>query len=187
MTDPNELQQQGVKLFRQHEYEAASEIFQQAREAYQQANQPDMAAEMQVNIGLVQRALGRHDQALALMREALQIFQEMGDRKREAQVLGNMGGVFAAQRDTEQAMTCYRQAAETFKALGEEEFYGQTLLAIGDLQIKSGHVMAGAAAYEAGLQSLKEVSGPQKILKGLMNVKRRLMGGSSPASLPDDE
>ncbi len=186
MSTASELQEQGIRLFRQRDYEAAAELFQQAREAYAAASQPDMAAEMEVNLGLVHRALGQHDQALALMQQALQFFRQQGDRRREAQVLGNMGGVYAAQGDTEQAMTCYRQAADTFHELGEDRLYKETLLALGDLQVRQGRIMAGAAAYEVGLEGADDLTPTQRILKGLLGIKRRLTGGAPPAPPPGE-
>jgi len=182
-----ELQQEGIQFFQQREYEAAAQRFQQAREAYEAAGQQDMAAEMRVNLGLVHRALGEYDRAAALMHEALAFFSEINDEKRAAQVLGNLGGVYAAQGDTEQALTCYRQAADILKAQGEEELYGKTLLAMGDLQVRSGQVMSGAALYEVGLDSIDDLSGTQKILKGLLGIKRRLIGGPPLPPAAEDE
>ncbi|MBN1964282.1 MAG: tetratricopeptide repeat protein [Anaerolineae bacterium] len=190
MSSANELQQQGIKLFQQRDYEAAAERFRQAQAAYEAEDAPDMAAEMMVNIGLVHRALGEHELALDMMQNALAFFSEQGDQMREAQVLGNMGGVYAAQGDREQATTCYRQAADVFHELGEEELYGQTLIALGDLQVKSGQIMSGAATYEVGLDSVKALSGTQKVLKGLLGIRRRLTGVGAPPIMPgsvDDE
>ncbi len=90
--------------------------------------------------------------------------------------------MYAAQGNTEQAMTCYRQAADTFLELGEDELYGQTLLALGDLQMRKGKFMAGAATYEVGLESVKDLSPTQKVLKGLMGIRRRLTGMGAPPS-----
>nr|PZN52114.1 MAG: hypothetical protein DIU68_15180 [Chloroflexota bacterium] len=63
MTDAQQLQEQGVKLFRQRDYEAAARVFEQAKLAYEADGQPLLAAEMQTNIGLVHRALGENQQA----------------------------------------------------------------------------------------------------------------------------
>lgn len=181
-----ELQQQGVKLFQQHELEAAADLFQQAAAAYDGEGQPDMAIEMKVNLALVYRTMGDHRQALSLMQEALAFFQAAGDQNREAQVLGNMGGTYAAQGDSEQAITCYRQAADIFHALGEEKHYGETLLALGALQVRSGQVMSGATTYEVGLDSIEDPTPQQKMLRGLFGIKRRLTGmGAPPPEAPD--
>lgn len=178
MSTAQELQDQGVKLFKQHDYEAAARTFDQAREAYLAEGKADLAAEMQTNIGLVHRSLGEHQQALDAMQGALQTFQEQNDTLRVAKVLGNMGGVYAAMGDKEQAYNCYRQAADIFQELGEKKLYGETMIAMGDLQMREGKVMTGASTYEVGLENLDELSPTQKVLKGLMGIRNRLTGGS---------
>ena len=177
MSQAQELQDKGIKLFQQKDYEASARVFQQAQEAYEAEGNTAMVAEMQTNIGLVHRALGENQQALELMQQALHVFQDSGDTRRAAMVLGNMGGVYAALSDKEQAYQCYRQAADIFEELGEKKLYGETLVAMGDLQIRDGKVMAGAATYEVGLEQLEELSASQKIIKGLLGVRNRLMGG----------
>jgi tetratricopeptide (TPR) repeat protein len=171
MATAKELQDQGVKLYQQKDYEAAARTFQQAQEAYAEEGRKDMVAEMQTNIGLVHRALGEHQQALNIMQTALLTFQEQGDPLRAAQVLGNMGGVYLELDDKEQAYNCYRQAADVFQELGEKQLYGETLLAMGALQLKDGKFMAGAATYEVGLEQLDNLTTSQKILQKLIGFR----------------
>jgi len=177
MSTAQELQDQGIKRFQQKDYEAAARIFQQAQDAYEADARKDMVAEMQTNIGLVHRALGEHQQALDMMQGALAIFQELGDSIRAAKVLGNMGGVYVALGDKEQAYNCYRQAADVFEEQGEKKLYGETLIAMGDLQVRDGKLLVGAATYEAGLEQLDNLSATQKVLKGLLGIRNRLVGG----------
>lgn len=177
MSQAQEFQQQGVKLFQQHDYEAASRAFRQAQEAYEADGDKGMVAEMQTNIGLVHRSLGENQQALESMQAALVTFQEMNDGRRAAMVLGNLGGVYVALGDREQAYNCYRQAADIFEEIGEKKLYGETLIAMGDLQVRDGKVLAGAATYEVGLENLDELSASQKIIKGLLGFRNKLTGG----------
>ena len=177
MSTAQEFQDQGVKLFQQKDYEAAARVFRQALDAYEAENKKDMVAEMQTNIGLVHRALGEHQQALDTMQAALAIFQELNDPVRAAKVLGNLGGVYAALDDKEQAYNCYRQAADVFEEQGEKKLYGETLIAMGDLQVKGGKLMMGAATYEAGLEQLDDLSASQKVIKGLLGIRNKLVGG----------
>lgn len=174
------LQEQGIKLYGQQDYEAAARVFKQARDAYEAAEQPDMAAEMQTNIGLVHRALGEHQQALDAMQAALRVFEDQGDQLRTAQVLGNMGGVYLEVGDKEQAYNCYRQAADTFRDLGEERMYGETLIAMARMQFRDGKIWPAAATYEVGLEHLDNLTFSQKVLKRLINVRNRLAGGGLP-------
>lgn len=163
MATGHELQAQGITLFEQHDYEAAARAFQQAESAFAEASQPDMVAEMKVNIGLVHRALGENQQALELMQEAVRTFQAHNDPLRTAQVQGNMGGVYAALNDSEKAHQVYRQAADTFKALGETQMYARTLIALGGLQLRAGKYFEGAATFEAAYSMLERLTLPQRV------------------------
>ena len=177
MTQAQDLQQEGVKLFQQHDYEAAARTFRQAQEAYEADGDKTMVAEMQTNIGLVHRSLGENQQALEVMQAALATFQGMNDARRSAMVVGNLGGVYVALGDREQAYNCYRQAADIFEDIGEKKLYGETLIAMGDLQVRDGKVMAGAATYEVGLENLDELSASQKVIKGLLGFRNKITGG----------
>jgi tetratricopeptide (TPR) repeat protein len=178
MSTGDELQAQGIKLYAQHDYEAAGRAFQEAQTAYEQNNQPDMVAEMQVNMGLVHRALGEHQQALEMMQEALHTFQNLGDKKRSAQVLGNLGGVYLALSDKEQAFSAYRQAADIFLELEETQLYSETMMALGSLQVRDGKLFAGAAMYQVGLEALEDPNPRQKLMKRLASVITSLSGGN---------
>jgi hypothetical protein len=45
------------------------------------------------------------------------------------------------------------------------------------LQVRDGKLGAGAATYEAGLSELDNLSAGQRVLKGLIGIRNRLMGG----------
>ncbi len=169
-----ELQDQGVKLFMQHEYEAAADVFKQAQGAYDAEGKKDLAAEI------------NYDDAIKLMTGAQQVFHDMNDRSREAQVIGNLGGVYLSQGNSEQAVTLYREAADTFRELKDEERYGQTLLAIADVQMKSGKLGEAMVTYEIALENIKSPNFRQKILKGLIGVKNRVAGGGAPVVAKDE-
>jgi len=179
MSNAAELKEQGIALFKQHDYEAAARIFQQAKDAYAADGQTDMVAEMKVNIGLVHRSLGESQQALELIEEALHTFQDLGDQMRIAQVQGNLGGVYQALNDKERAELAYRQAAEIFKELGEEELYSDTMIALGAMQFRDGKIFMGAATYQIALERKQKLTGPQKILKSLTGVISKLNGNAA--------
>ncbi|HVU15102.1 MAG TPA: tetratricopeptide repeat protein [Phototrophicaceae bacterium] len=176
MSSAKELQEQGVKLYTQKEYEAAARTFTQAMEQYEADGQKDMAAEMQVNIGLVHRDLGERQQALDAMQEALHTFQSMNDKLRTAMTLGNMGGVYAGLGDKEQAFNCYRNAADLFDELGEKKMHGETMVAIASLQLRDGKLAAGADTYAVGLDELDDLTAGQKVLKGLIGARKKIIG-----------
>lgn len=176
MTTAQELQARGVKLFQQKDFEAAAQQFHQAQEAYEAEGQRDLAAEMRVNLGLVHRTLGENQQALDEMQAALAVFQELDDDIRTAKTLGNMGGVYVELNDHEQAYNCYRLAADIFEARGEKKLYGETLMAIGALQVDERKLAQGAATYEVGLEQMDELSPRQKVIKSLLGIRNKLTG-----------
>lgn len=181
MSSAEALQEQGIKQFQQKEFEEAARLFQEASTAYEAEGQRDLAAEMQVNLGLTRRSMGANQDALDLMGQALIVFNELEDHKRSAMVLGNMGGVYVALGDKEQAAECYRDAADIFEELGEKKLHGETLLAIANLQMSNRKVTDAAATYEAGLSELDNLSVSQKMIKGLIGFKNSLIGGGKPS------
>ena len=176
MSSAQELQDQGVKLFGQKEYEAAARTFGQAMEQYEADGNKAVAAEMQVNIGLVHRALGEHQQALDAMQAALHTFQSSDDKLHTAMTLGNIGGVYAALGDKEQAYNCYRNAADLFDEVGEKKMHGETMVAMASLQVRDGKLSAGADTYAVGLDELDNLTAGQKLLKGLIGVRKKILG-----------
>ncbi len=189
MSNADQLKDQGVELYQTHQYEQAIKVFEQAKRAYMEDSREDMAAEMLANIGLVHRSLGEGQQALDAMSEALAIFQKRQDALHTAQVLANMGGVYAKMDDREQAYNTYRQAADIFEELDEREMYGQTLLAMGRLQLDEGKFMAGAATYSVALENIDNPTWQQRMIKNLGGTVNRLLGTETPggSSAPVDD
>lgn len=176
ITKGDMLKEEGVKLFAQHDYEAANRSFQQAKDAYESENNYVMVAEMKVNIGLVHRSLGESQQALDLMLEALHFFQDKHDKMRIAQVQGNLGGVYLALNDIDKAESAYRDAANLFKELGHTDLHSDTLQALGRLQLTNGRFLAGATNYQTALMGRSNLSFQQRIILTLSNLISRVMG-----------
>ena len=178
MTHAETMKEQGIALYNQHDYEAAARAFQQAKDAYSEADQHDMVAEMKVNIGLVHRELGEAQQALELMQEALRTFEDMSDKLRTAQVLGNLGGVYQALGDKEQAELSYRKAANLFRELGDERLYSDTLMALGAMQVRDFKFFQGAATYMVALEKREDLNAKQRIIKRLAGLVARISGAN---------
>jgi tetratricopeptide (TPR) repeat protein len=185
MTTADELKEQGIRQFQEQDYEEAAETFRAAAAEYEDAGVADMVAEMQVNLGLALHMMGEHESALEQMNMAHQVFVQINDSSRIAQALGNMGRVHARMGNSEQAITNYREAATIFQELDDQDNYGQTILAIADLQLRSGQLMKAAATYEIGLDYVKNPNPRQKLMKGLLSLKNRIVGGGAPRG--DDE
>jgi len=181
MPTADELKEQGVAEYLRGDYERAAETFRAAAAHYEEDGVGEMVAEMKVNLGLALHSLGQHNAALEQMTEAHAVFVQMNDVRRTAQALGNMARVYAGQGNSEQAITNYREAAAIFNELGDEESYGQTVLAIADLQLRGGQIMKAAATYEVGLDFIKNPNTRQKVMKKLLGLRNRMSGGGPSA------
>jgi tetratricopeptide (TPR) repeat protein len=176
MSTGSELQIKATRLFEKGKYEDAAEAFTEALEAYQQEGTGDLAAEMRVNLGLAKRELGDFEGAITEMQAGLAYFKETEDRLREAQTMGNMALAYSKAEDQEQAQTMYRAAARIFREIEEDEYYGETILALSDMQFRSGNLVEALATFEVGLEHIRNKNHRQKMLKQLLVLKNRLSG-----------
>jgi tetratricopeptide (TPR) repeat protein len=173
----SELKEEGLRLFQEGLYEEAVSRFRQAQEMFAAEGDETEAAEMVNNLGVVYRVQGRWDEAIAALEEARAAFVRLGDRNREAQTLGNLGGLYASKHERDKARDCLRQAADIFAELGDTQRQGETLLALGVQMWKTGDRSGGLATYEAGLQTLQKPTVNQRMLRALLSLRTRLLGG----------
>jgi tetratricopeptide (TPR) repeat protein len=188
MPTGDELKDKGVDQYMRGDLDEAVETFRAAIDAYEDAGAADMVAEMQVNLGLALHMLGQSEEALKQMNMAHQVFLQMGDQNRTAQALGNMARVYAKLGNTEQALTNYREASALFIELGDENNYGETVMAIADLQFRSGQLMTAAATAEVALEYIKNPNARQKVMKRMLAFRNKMTGGGlPPASAGSDD
>jgi tetratricopeptide (TPR) repeat protein len=171
-----DMKEEGLRLFQEGLYPEAADRFERAREMFVAEQEEVEAAEMLNNLGVIHRMQRDWDEAISALEEARTAFTRLGDRNREAQVLGNLGGLYASQGKREKAKQCLEDAASLFADLGDEQRHGETLLALGVQHWKSGDRQKGLTAYQTGLQVLKKPSVGQKALRGLLNLRSRLLG-----------
>jgi tetratricopeptide (TPR) repeat protein len=176
-TSAQELKEEGLRLFREGLYEEAAAKFEQAQEMFTAEENEIEAAEMVNNLGVIYRLHGKWDEAIAALDEAKSAFARLGDRNREAQALGNLGGLYASKGEREEAQECLHQAAELFADLGDAQHQGETLLALGVQMWKAGDRSGGLETYEAGLHTLQKPTASQKVLRSLLGLRTRLLGG----------
>jgi tetratricopeptide (TPR) repeat protein len=184
MSTGSELQIKGIRLFESGKYAEAAETFASAVAAYQAEGNTQLAAEMRVNLGLAQRELGDFKTAVAEMQTGLAHFRAAGDRLHEAQTLGNMALAYSKAEDHEQAQTLYRDAARIFREIGQDDYYGETILALGDMQFRAGKLLEALATFEVGLDYVRNKNQRQKLMKQLLLLKNRISGEQRIAGTP---
>ncbi len=187
MSKGQEFQTKATRLFESEKYEEAAETFTEAMNAYQEAGDEQLAIEMRVNLGLAKREMGDYEAAVTEMQAGLAYFRENGVRLREAQTLGNMALAYAKLDDQEQAQTMYREAASIFREIGEDEYYGETILALGDMLFRSGNLMEALGIFEVGLEHIRNKNHRQKLMKQLLVLKNRMAGERRQEQASDSE
>ena len=172
-----DLKEEGLRLFQEGLYVEAAERFEEARRMFDAEGDVVEAAEMLNNLGITYRMRHEWDKAIEALERAQTAFAKLDDRSREAQVLGNLGGLYASQGQREKAKTSLHEAAGIFADLGDTQRQGETLLALGVQQWKSGDRQDGLTTYQVGLETLERPSTGQKALRGLLNLRNRLLRG----------
>jgi len=174
---PQELKDEGMRLFQQGRHKDALAAFEQAAAAF--AAQKDMGnqAEMLNNMGVVLRVRGEMDTAVTTLTQAATLFAQIGDNTRRAQTLGNLGDIYAQQKKYTEAARHYSDAAAQFAQSNEKENQAQVLRALSLMELRRGQWLAAIMRMEESLQARPRLSFPQRIFKWLLRFANRLLGG----------
>ncbi|WP_420641385.1 tetratricopeptide repeat protein [Candidatus Leptofilum sp.] len=174
---PQDLKDEGMRLFQQGKRREALAVFEQAAEQF--AVQEDMGnqAEMLNNIGVIQRVQGESETAVATLTQAAALFNQIGDASRQAQTLGNLGDLYASQKKYTDAARHYSNAAAQFAQSNEKEKQAQVLRALSLMELRRGQWLAAIMRMEESLQARPRLSIPQRLFKWLLRFANRLLSG----------
>lgn len=171
----DELQQEGLRLFREGLYDEAVRRFSEAMEHFAEEDRKVEVGEALNNIGIIRRKQGRWEDALASLEEAHRVFVRLGDKSREAQSLGNLASVYAAMKRREDAERAWGEAAVLFQDLEDRQKQGDTLIALGLSMFKSGRRQEGLSTYQAGLTLVERPTLLQRIYRILLVIQTRIL------------
>jgi tetratricopeptide (TPR) repeat protein len=107
----------GKQLSNVGDHVAALPFCEQALALYQRIGGPDGQAEALVNIGDINRKLGRYDAAIACFTEALEIDRLLDDWYWQGEILESIGRTHLAAGDGEAADTAFEQAFAIFSRI----------------------------------------------------------------------
>jgi tetratricopeptide (TPR) repeat protein len=177
ITDPDSLKEEGLKQFQNGELDNAVATFETAVSAYAAEQNLVGQVEMLNNIGVIQRMLGNHEEALEALTTADNHCQQTNDTNRRGQVLGNMGDLYAAMGNKEKAARYYSDAAELFAQCSDGQKQSQVLKALSLLQLRQGQWLASIMHMENSL-SVKPRRGLfGSIFLGMLRFAISLFGG----------
>jgi len=151
--------------------------FAHAQQAFLDEGNIQQAAETANDRGVAARQAAHFEVAEGAFTEARRLFDESGDRLSQGQVIGNLGALSESRNQNEQAAAFYKEAIVLFDEVGATDLSGETWRALSRLRMKQGKWLAALGAYDAGLQDVKHPTPTQRLLRRLMRVSRRLMGG----------
>jgi Flp pilus assembly protein TadD len=175
MSDGKALHEEGLKLYRDGQYEAAAAKFAEAQQAYVAATDQPNAAESANNRGVCWRQAAKWDEATAAFTEARSIFQALSDAKGEGQVVGNLGALADSQGDKDRAADLYLESIDLLEKAGAKDLAKDSYTALSRLRLKRRDVMGAISAYDAGLEEIEKPNIMQRMV-------RKILGGSSKAS-----
>ena len=159
------LDEQGKKAFREGNYENASQLFQQAADAYRIEENHLLAAESLNNLSVALVKANRPAEALEAVGATEKIFEEVGDMKRHAMALGNKAAALEALGKTDEAIELYETAVKIFHDLGEDDLKTFAIQAISEINLRKGKITNTAINALDALISNPNPTLKQKILK----------------------
>lgn len=138
------LNEKGIVAFQAGNYDEAAELFQQAANAYTEAEEHLNAAEALNNLSVVLVKAQRPKEALQAVEGTDKIFEEACDLKRKGMALGNKAAALEGLGKKEEAIELYNESVKIFNDLGEDDLKTASLQAISEIRLRKGQ-MAGTA------------------------------------------
>lgn len=164
------LFQQATEQFRQGQYSAALQLYQQGLAIYQQQSDRPGVGETLQQIGATYDRLGDYAQALKFYQQALAIRNQLGDRAKVGSTLNNIGGVYQQQGNYQQALEFYQQALTIRKAVDDRAGVGRTLNNIGLVYNQIGQYPKAIDFYQQALKIFQAINNPRGVGATLNNI-----------------
>ena len=177
MASGEALRDEGMRLYREERFEEAAVKFADAQAAFAAGGRPKDAAEQANNRGQSWRQAARWEEALAAFEEARAMFKPLGDVTGEAQVVGNLGALADAQGKLDQASAYYMEAIQMLESVGEHDLAQATYTSLSRLKLKQGNWLGAIGAFESGLTQLEKPSLTHRVVRRLLDMPRKLIGG----------
>lgn len=172
-----QLQKEAQDAYQIEEYQLAARKFRAAAESYQNGGDALMAAEMANNASVALLKAGDASGAYEAARGTEQVFAQASDLRRQAIALSNQASALESMKKIDQALALYQQAADLLKQCGEKELRAYVLKSMSLLQFRKGKRFEAMATMRAALDSQKQLSLRDRLLRGLLGIVFRLLGG----------
>ena len=159
----------------QGDYEHATPLLEEGRDAAIQAGEPEIAARCLSGLAFIARNQGSYETADGLLREALALQRDLGDRRAIACTLGNLGGLAQNRRDEAEAEQLLAEALVSFRALGDRPMAADIMANLAILANQQGEHPRAAGLAEEALETYRaqgDRQGSATVLVALANAAR---------------
>src|SRR5512136_1113993 len=181
MSDPLDIKEEGMQLYRAGRYEEAVAKFTEAQQAFASAGNAKEVAECANNRGVCWRQAAKYDEAAAAFEEARPLFQGLDDLVGEGQVLGNLAAVVESQGDKQHAGELYLEAIDLFTKAGAKDYAKDTYTALSKLKLKQRDVVGAMTAFDSGLEQLDKPNLIERMARKIIG------GGAQPGTSADED
>jgi len=172
-----QLVNEATQAYQSEEYNLAAQKFAIAEDQYRAAGDALLGAEMSNNRSVALLKAGNAEQAYQAAAGTEQVFAAAGDLRRQAVALSNQAAALEGLKKYDQALALYRQSAELLKTTGDVEMRALVLKSISMLEFQHRDRFVALASMRVALESQQHPSLRDRVLKWLLGIVFRLMGG----------
>jgi ATP/maltotriose-dependent transcriptional regulator MalT/DNA-binding SARP family transcriptional activator len=151
------LRAKGLSLHRVGQPNAAVDCLSQSLEIYQRIRDEQNVAMLNMELGMVYRALGDNDSAKSCYDNALDYWRKVDDIARQANLLNNLGVLYHLEGDYERAGTLLEEGLECARRSRYLRIQAFTLSSIGDLYADLDAPQAATDAYRQAQEIAREI------------------------------
>ena len=163
--DPVKLAEQGKQEYAKGNHLIAADLFAQAAQIYESAQDVLNAAEMKNNQSVVLLQGGKAKEALQVLDEVEAVFEKAGDVKRQGFTVGNRAAALEGAKKFDEALVEYERAADLLEQAGEGDMHSVVRKAAANLNLKRGRVTAAQMDVYDSLRLVEKPNMTQRILK----------------------
>ncbi|HSM70120.1 MAG TPA: hypothetical protein VK851_01125 [Anaerolineales bacterium] len=168
--DPIKLAEEGKAEYEKGNHTVAADLFMQAANAYQNAQDALNAAEMLNNQSVALLQAGKAQEALQATEGTEEVFEKAGDLKRQGLAVGNRAAALEGLRKTDEALAEYERAASLLEQAGEGDMHSVVRKAAANLNLKRGRITAAQMDVYDSMRLVEKPNFTQRIMKFLKRI-----------------
>lgn len=173
--NPQKLEKKGKAAFKSGNYDEASQLFLEARDAYLASEEILAAAEMANNQSVALLQSGNAEAALEVVNGTDETFAEAGDKRRQALALGNKAAALEELGSLDEAAEAYETSANILKEIGENDLRASVMQSLSAVQLRQGRQLLALATMRSGLENVEHPNPQQRVVKKLLQIPFNFM------------